>query len=494
MVKKSHVAIIGGGIAGMMSALILEKKGYDVTIFEKKEQLGGRLTYKSNGTYKIDRGPTAMLLPHMHREIFTLAGLDFDDLTIERCDPAITINFANGKQFIKSSDTERQKNYFAVHYPSEFVGFEHYLADMRNLYPRVEKLFFKKSLPNLKSITDKKMIAILSDMKLYRSTRSFLKNYFTNDQILDAYSLQTLFVGGGPSVAQSLYSLVGFSEHEHGVWYLQGGYASLVEYLTQKLEHRGITIRYEQTIIGMTYDKKTITHLETETQKFSCDQVISNTEYPFIAELLKQKSKTYRPSNGCVTIYLGINQRYGHKPVHSFYLPNDFAMILTKMFKQKQLAATPVIYVFNPSVIDESLAPSGHSSLYVLVPVPSQTVGINWDDESFKNQFVEMVLTMLEYQKFTGLKAAIQWQEVITPADCEREGLYKGGSYGIAPHFSQSGPFRPQATVKPFTNAYAVGASVHPGDGVPIVMQSARLACEELVKKDEENASKSSLF
>ncbi|MGL5917324.1 MAG: FAD-dependent oxidoreductase, partial [Culicoidibacterales bacterium] len=49
MVKKSHVAIIGGGIAGMMSALILEKKGYDVTIFEKKEQLGGRLTYKSNG-------------------------------------------------------------------------------------------------------------------------------------------------------------------------------------------------------------------------------------------------------------------------------------------------------------------------------------------------------------------------------------------------------------------------------------------------------------
>lgn len=109
MTKKSRVAIVGGGIAGMMSALILEKKGYDVTIYEKNDQLGGRLSYRGNGTYKIDRGPTVMLLPHMHREIFALAGLDFDDLTIERCDPALTIDFANGKKFIKYSDTERQK-------------------------------------------------------------------------------------------------------------------------------------------------------------------------------------------------------------------------------------------------------------------------------------------------------------------------------------------------------------------------------------------------
>lgn len=487
MTKKSRVAIVGGGIAGMMSALILEKKGYDVTIYEKNDQLGGRLSYRGNGTYKIDRGPTVMLLPHMHREIFALAGLDFDDLTIERCDPALTIDFANGKKFIKYSDTERQKNYFAINYPGDFVGFEHYLNDMRELYPRGEQLLLTKSLPSLKILADKKVVKLLWDMQLHRSTRDFLKNYFTNEQILDAYSLQTLYVGGGSTVAPSLYSLVGFSEHEHGVWYLQGGYASLVEYLTKKLENRGIPVHYEQEVTGVSSNQKTITHLKTATQKIACDHVIFNTEYPLIAELTKQREKNYTPSNGCVTIYLGINKQYLQKAIHSFYLPPNFAILFTKLFKQQQLPQTPAIYVFNPSVIDGSLAPNGHSSLYILVPVPSQTPKINWDDPSFKANFVELILTLLEQQEFEGLKAAIQWQEVLTPADCEREGLYQGGSFGIAPHLWQSGPFRPQAKIKSFTNAYAVGASVHPGGGIPIVMQSAQLACEALLKKDGEN-------
>lgn len=480
--SEQHVYIVGGGIGGMMSALLLEQQGYQVTILEKTSQLGGRLAYRTNGKYKIDRGPTVMLLPHMHREIFALAGLDFDDLTIERCDPAVTIDFAEGGKFIKYSDSEQQKMYLAQHYPEDFVGFEHYLADMRQLYHQGEKLLLTKPLPSLKSVINKPTIQLLKDMQLQKSTRNFLKNYFTNEQLLDAYSLQTLYIGGGPTIAPSLYSLIGFSEHEHGVWYMIGGYAGLVDYLTKKLEQRGITIHYNQQVESVIRSEKQITGLQTQKQVYDCDHVIFNAEYPSVAKIVGEREKAYLASNGCVTIYLGVSRQYLEKAVHSFYLPANFAILFSKLFKKQQLPKTPAFYVFNPSVIDETLAPNGHSSLYVLVPVPSQTSGIDWDDLEFKRQFVSQILTQMEQDGFEGLQAAIEWQEVLTPADCEREGLYRGGSFGIAPNLWQSGPFRPQAQLKTATNGYVVGASVHPGGGIPIVMQSAKIACEELLK------------
>lgn len=491
--RKTHVCIVGGGIGGMMSALILEQHGYQVTILEKTHQLGGRLAYRSNGKYKIDRGPTVMLLPHMHREVFSLAGLDFDELSIERCDPAVTIDFADGGKFVKYSDGEQQKTYLAQHYPEDFVGFEHYLEDMRQLYQQGEKLLLSKPLPSVVSVLNKKTLKLLRDMQLHQSTRNFLKNYFTNEHLLDAYSLQTLYIGGGPTIAPSLYSLIGFSEHEHGVWYMQGGYAGLVDYLTHKLEQRGIGIHYQQAVETVVRSEQKITHLQTETQTFACDHVIFNAEYPSIAPLIAEKPKTYKPSNGCVTIYLGVNRRYPQKAVHSFYLPQNFAIIFSKLFKKQQLPQAPAVYVFNPSILDDTLAPSGHSSLYLLVPVPSQSSEINWDDSAFKEQFVSEIIAQVEKVGFEGLQAAIEWQDVLTPADCEREGLYQGGSFGIAPTLWQSGPFRPQAQLKTASNGYAVGASVHPGGGIPIVMQSAKIACEELMKKDGNYASQTSI-
>ncbi|MGB6408615.1 MAG: phytoene desaturase, partial [Planococcus donghaensis] len=75
---------------------------------------------------------------------------------------------------------------------------------------------------------------------------------------------------------------------------------------------------------------------------------------------------------------------------------------------------------------------------------------------------------------------AVEWMEVRTPSEAEAFGLFKGGSFGIGPTLFQSGVFRPQ--VKPFKTdgLYAVGASVHPGGGIPIVMQGAKLLAEQI--------------
>ena len=76
-----------------------------------------------------------------------------------------------------------------------------------------------------------------------------------------------------------------------------------------------------------------------------------------------------------------------------------------------------------------------------------------------------------------------------TPEDARQDGLYEGGSFGIAPILLQSGVFRPQ--LKPFDldNVYVVGASTHPGGGIPIVMQGAKLLADYLNEESLQSAS-----
>lgn len=70
------IAMIGGGVGGLMGALYLTKLGYDVTIYEKEHKLGGRMAFVERDGFRIDEGPTIVLLPEMFRDLFAQAGID----------------------------------------------------------------------------------------------------------------------------------------------------------------------------------------------------------------------------------------------------------------------------------------------------------------------------------------------------------------------------------------------------------------------------------
>ena len=136
--------------------------------------------------------------------------------------------------------------------------------------------------------------------------------------------------------------------------------------------------------------------------------------------------------------------------------------------------------MFNPIAIDPDAAPAGSSVLYFLVPVPAAPE-LDWDGAG--GALADRVLERAEQLLLPGLRDSIRWRKQRTPRDAERSGLYRGGSFGIAPVLSQSGSFRPQVKPLPVEGLYAVGASVHPGGGIPIVMQGARLLSQTIAKE-----------
>jgi phytoene dehydrogenase-like protein len=49
--------VIGGGIAGLATAALLAREGYDTTILEARGELGGRAGNWEHGGFRFDTGP-----------------------------------------------------------------------------------------------------------------------------------------------------------------------------------------------------------------------------------------------------------------------------------------------------------------------------------------------------------------------------------------------------------------------------------------------------
>lgn len=472
------IAIIGGGIGGLMGALYLSNGGHEVTIIEKENRLGGRMNFVERDGFKIDEGPTIVLLPEMFQDLLEQAGIGKEQYELLLCDPLYTIRFNDGKVYTKYPDSERQTEEVERVFPGQGEGFQRFMAEGRQRFAIGKSAFLEHSFVRKTEFFTPGNIKNLLALKPQLSVKQLMARYFSDERLQLAYTLQTLYIGGDPFSAPGMYSLVPFSEHEHGVHYLKGGYASIVPLLEKNLVSRpNVTIRTGEMVKQIISENGAATGVELESGREDFDAVVYNGDFPTVSRLMpERRSKKFVPSSACLLLYFGLDRIYDDVNVHQFFIGNDYAQHMQDVFTNKKKPEDPAFYTFHPSKIDDSLAPEGKGVLYTLIPVPAGS-DVDWDNEK---EWIGKVIDRMEELAFPGLKEAIEWMEVRTPTDAETFGLFRGGSFGIGPTLMQSGAFRPQ--VKPFDvdGLYAVGASVHPGGGIPIVMQGAKLLAEQI--------------
>lgn len=472
-----RTAIIGGGIGSLVTALYLQKQGDDVTIYEKKQKLGGRLAFVEEGEFKIDEGPTIILLPTMLREILEDIDISESELEMLPIDPMYPIHFKDGTTFTKWSNEKKQLEEIESLFPGEAENYKKYINDMSEHFLQGKAAFLEKSFENRRSFWTKTNMQTLLKLKAYQTVQKQARDYFKEKKLQEAFSLQTLYIGGSPEQTPAIYSLVSYSEHDHGIWYLKGGYARLVEILVSEIEKRGVQVELESDVKKIITKQQQATALILHGREIVYDRFIINGDLPVARSLVEEKPKrTFTPSSGGILIYLGLDGKLDTDHVHQFFMGEDLNELMEDIFGRKQLPQDPAFYVFHPSIIDPTLAPEGKSVAYVLIPVPSNTDISVGEYEAYSEVVLEKMEKLLDHK----IKNKIIWKKVRTPHDSQRDGLFQGGCFGIAPTLFQSGVFRPQ--LKPFSydNVYAVGASIHPGGGVPIVMQGAKLLAEHI--------------
>jgi phytoene desaturase len=484
--KSWSIGIAGGGIGGMTAALLLAGDGHRVTLHERSDRLGGRLAYAELGQSRIDQGPTIVLLPDMLMNSLREAGVDTSRVKLIRCDPMYRIHYADGSHFDKWSDEKRQLAEIARVFPGEQAGYAAYMHDLARLFPLGQRAFLDRPFLKKKHFFTRANVQLLLKLRAYRSVRARAAGYFRDARLIDAFSLQTLYIGGLPHATPALYSFIPYAEHAFGIWYVQGGYASLLPLLQEALEKRGVQVKLHSNISGIRLKDGGAAGFETIEGYAPYDAVVFNGDMPHLQGLLtgmrRSPPRSYKPSSGCLLLYAETNRSWPDAPGHQFFLPERFDLRMRELLGSQRLPDDPAYYVFNPAQLDTDAAPPGASMLYVMIPVPPASSQAWQGPEAAARArgLIDRVLADLERRAMPGLRGSIVRQSMRSPPDAAREGLFEGGSFGIAPTIGQSGAFRPQLQPFAIERLYAVGASVHPGGGIPIVMQGARLLADKI--------------
>jgi phytoene desaturase len=179
-------------------------------------------------------------------------------------------------------------------------------------------------------------------------------------------------------------------------------------------------------------------------------------------------------------LYLGIEGRYD-LPHHTIHIAQDYERNLDEIENQHVLSADPSFYVQNACVTDSSLAPKGMSTLYILAPVSHQHANIDWSRD--KAGFRKLLLQQVAKAGYTHLEERIRFERVITPADWDTSyAIHQGATFNLSHNLAQLLHLRPQNRFEDLEGVYLVGGGTHPGSGLPVIFESARITSRLLLQ------------
>lgn len=489
------VIVIGAGTAGLASAIRLKTKGYDVEIFEKNERVGGRMYQIEDNGFKFDVGPTIVMMPDIYQEVFTASGVKAEDyIDMQQVDPMMTLKYKDGSSIETSSDLVKLTKALEAFSHQDAQGYLSYLADVYKRYiiakdHFIERAFRKKrDFYNFQTLLQAYKLRTLDNA--YHSIGRFVKN----EKLRQALAFQTLYIGISPFQGPSLYTIIPMIELLYGVFYIKGGMYAMAKAMEKRFLEMGGKIHLHSPVSEILIDKNDKAYgVKVHDHHHEADAVLVNADFPYaVSNLIKNKKHLgkYTPkkiqkmkySTSSFLLYLGLDKKYP-SDVHTIYFANSFEGNIHDIFENK-LPNDPSFYIYSPTQIDSSIAPSNHEIVYVLVPVSSlHEIDYVWNDTLIENYTTKILNLIAEDPKYHDIKDHIVVKHIMTPTDFENQfNLKFGATFGLRPTLFQSNYYRPHNTYKYVKNLYFAGSSNHPGAGVPIVLTSAKIAVSEIEK------------
>jgi phytoene desaturase len=491
----SKAIIIGSGMGGLATALRLAYQGFDVSVFEKQSHPGGRSNLLADGGYRFDMGPTILVMKEAFESTYQAIGQDFNNrLDLVQLDPNYRVYYHDGTSLDLYSNMARLAQEVEKIEAGSAERLFRFLGESAHKYELGMKFVDRNydritDLANPKALLE--MIGTKSHHNLYRHVAEAFQG---NDKLSKAFSFHSMFLGLSPFQALAMYSLITYADLSLGMWFPKGGIYRIVEDMVALAEEMGVEIRTNAAVeeIIVTSGKATGVKLESGEQ-LSADIVVSNADLPHTYRNLLNgngreeysEGKLERMSYACsgYILYLGVDQVYPHMQHQSLYFSEDYQANLEAIFNTKSLPADPSFHLSIPTVTDASLAPEGHSAIYVLAPMPNLSANINWDQAAprVRGQLLDQLEKIID----PDIRKHITWERDYRPTDWQNDiNAALGTAFGSFSHgLLQSAYFRPHNKAKHISGLYFVGQSTYPGIGMPMVHLSAKLVTERIIEE-----------
>ena len=477
--------VIGSGFGGIAAALRLKAKGHDVTLIEKHQDLGGRArVFKRNG-FTFDGGPTVITAPYLINELFELFKKNpIDYIELSPLKIWYQFIFEDRSKFNYSGNENEMKAQIGELSQEDVQGYEKLVNFTKKIF---DKGFTELAdVPFDKPFVMMQQLPALLKLKSYKSVYSLVSSYIKNEKLRRMLSMHPLLVGGNPFTTTSIYGLILYLEKKWGIHYSMGGTGNIIKGFEKLMNEVGIKVIKGNEVKKIISKNTKITGVQLSNDNtINADIVICNADPPAVYEklldgnsnnsfLFNWKKKRMEYSMGLFVYYFGTKKIYENVEHHTIKFGNKYKEHLDDIFDKKKLNEDISYYLHRPSATDKSMAPEGNDCFYVLVPVPNNQSGIDWNTEGEKMK--SLIINKMEKDLMPNLKENIVEDFYLTPDYFEKDLNTKFGSgFSIQPKFTQSAYFRFHNKSEIYDGLYFVGAGTHPGAGVPGVLSSAKV-------------------
>jgi phytoene desaturase len=481
---RPSIAVIGAGPGGLSSAMLLAARGFDVTIFEKGSRVGGRNAGIERNGYKFDTGPTFLMMKFILDELFEEAGRRSEDyMDFVQLEPMYRLQFKD-KRIEPTTVREAMLRELEAEFPGSSEG---YLRFMKDEAKRFELMYpcLQKDYSSIRQFFSRDFVKAIPSASLGKSLMDVLGKYFDDERLKLSFTFQSKYLGMSAWECPGAFAMLPFVEHAFGVFHVNGGLSEISEGMAKVCEELGVKIRLNSPVEKLLLDGKRVRGVQLSGgQQFLADQTVINADFGYAMKNLVPDGvlRKYSPEKvdkmpySCSTymLHLGLDKVYD-LPHHTIFFAGDYRKNIGEIFENKTLSGEPSFYVRNASVTDSSLAPEGHSSVYVLVPVPNGSADIDWDKEG--PAFRQRVLEALEQRAgMTGIQDHIKEEIEFTPRTWAGMNIQFGATFNLAHSLSQMLYFRPRNKFEELDDCYLVGGGTHPGSGLPTIYESGRIA------------------
>ncbi len=479
--------VIGSGFSSLSAACYLAKAGYEVHVFEKNEQLGGRARQYKNEGFSFDMGPTWYWMPDVFEKFFQDFGKSPDQYyELEKLGPAYRVYFGKD-EYVDIADNlaDIYKTFESIEIGSG-VALEKFISKAASNYDiAIKDLVYNPGVSPLELVNR----TTAQEIKQFVTTiSSEVKAKFKHPQLRQILEFPVLFLGAKPQDTPAFYSFMNYADFGLGTWYPKGGMKSVVDGIVTLAEELGITFHTDSNVTEIKVSQGTARSVVINGQEVKSELVVSGADYQHSETLLAEKYRAYSqkywdkkvmaPSS--LLFYVGFDKKLKNVLHHTLFFDTSFDDHAIEIYDNPAWPKEPLFYASFPSMTDETIAPEGKEAAVFLIPLATDLE----DNQQLRDKYFDIIMSRLENLTGQMVKEDILFSTSYCVNDFKDDyNSFKGNAYGMANTLFQTAFLRPKLKSRKVKQLYFTGQLTVPGPGVPPALISGKLV-SDLINKN----------
>lgn len=483
-----RVTVIGAGVGGLAAAIRLGASGHAVTVFEANEYPGGKLHSIEAEGYRFDAGPSLFTLPDLISDLFRVAGKEIAGrFAFHRKEVGCHYFFTDGTFLRAYSEptalaAEAEK---VLGVPALRVA--EYLEHAARTYERVGRLFLERPLKAWGTWLNGTALNALfhaADFDLTLTLHEANTKRIGEPRLVQYFDRMATYNGSSPFRAPGILSMIPHLEHNVGTYIPEGGMIAITRTLFELAKEVGVNFEFGRRVTRIVVDRSKVIGVESTETSIQSELVVCNMDVVAAYQRLMPEQgapkhlATQERSSSAVIFYWGIRRQFPQLELHNVFFAEDYEEEFRAIFDRADVAADPTVYVCVTAKDIPGDAPSGCENWFVMVNAPAN-VGQDWDGLIARVR--QAVLRKLERHLGVPIEEHIEVERLLDPRSIEaRTSSYQGALYGASSNSKWAAFLRHPNASPAVRGLYFCGGSVHPGGGIPLCLQSARIVSEQI--------------